>query len=107
MLCHKCGVEVPDDSNFCPKCGVFVGDVSRERFSVNSEYLIGKVRELVKEGNVRRIIVRDEKENLLLDIPVTAGVLGALMTPWMAALGVITAMVTRCTIEVERKEEEE
>jgi len=104
MLCSNCGAEIPDDSNFCPKCGAPVKPLSKEEFSIASENLIEKVRELIREGNVRRIIVRDEKGNLLLDIPVTAGVIGALIAPWMAALGVITAMVTRCTIEVERRE---
>ena len=64
---------------------------------------IKRVQELLHEGNVTRIRVKDEKGNQLLEIPATVGVVGALLAPWMAALGVIAAIATRCTVVVERR----
>ena len=89
---------------FCPSCGTAVGKVVMEEFSVSSEDLVGKVKQLIHEGNITRIIIKDEKGNILLEIPATVGVVGALLDPWLAALGVIAALVTRCTIAVERRE---
>jgi hypothetical protein len=53
---------------------------------------------------VRRIIVKDENDRLLLEIPVTIGVIGALIAPWLAALGAIAALAVRCKIIVEKRE---
>ena len=63
-----------------------------------------KIKDLLHEGNVSRIIVRDEQGKLLLDLPATAGLIGAVLAPWLAAVGAIAALVTRCKISVERKE---
>ncbi len=73
----------------------------RERFQVQGHELVERVKELIREGNVTRIKVRHD-DKILLEIPVTLGAIGALLLPSLAALGVIAAMVTRCTIEVER-----
>ena len=51
-----------------------------------------------------RVIVKDEKDKVLLEIPATVGVIGAFLVPWLAALGVIAALVTNCRIVVERRE---
>ncbi len=102
--CEKCGRELSESAKFCPSCGVRVGKIIKEEFSVSSEDLIKKVRELIHEGNIRRIIVKDEAGKNLLEIPVTVGVLGALIAPYLAALGVIAALATKCTIVIERKE---
>lgn len=59
---------------------------------------------MIKEGNVRRIIVKNEKGENVFEIPVTVGVIGAFLMPWMAALGVIAAMAANYKIVVERKE---
>ncbi len=75
-----------------------------EEFSVGSDELVKKVKTLLHEGNVRRIIVRDEQGKVLLEIPVTAGLIGAVLAPWLAAVGAIAALVSRCNISVERKE---
>ncbi|MCP8323921.1 MAG: DUF4342 domain-containing protein [Candidatus Methylarchaceae archaeon HK02M2] len=72
--------------------------------SVSSDNLIEKVKELLHEGNVNRIIVKDDKGKVLLEIPATVGVIGVLLAPWLAALGAITALATNCKIIVERKE---
>jgi len=102
--CRKCGSELPEDANFCPKCGAPVRGVVKEEFSVPSSDLVRRVKELIHEGNVNRIVVKDEKGNLLLDIPVTAGLVGTLLAPWLAALGVIAALFTKCAITIERRE---
>ncbi len=63
-----------------------------------------RVKELLHEGNVTRIIVKDISDKVLLEIPATVGVVGAVLAPWFVALGVIAALVTNCKIIVERRE---
>jgi len=63
-----------------------------------------RVQQLLHEGNVTRVIVKDEEGKTLLEIPVTVGVIGVVVAPWLAALGVIAALVTNCRIIVERRE---
>jgi hypothetical protein len=62
------------------------------------------VRELLHEGNVTRVIIKDDGGKTLLEIPATVGVVGAVLAPWLIALGVITVLVTNCKIVVERRE---
>ena len=102
--CVKCGAELPGDARFCPSCGATVKKVVKEEFSISADNLVSKVKELIREGNVTRIIIRDEKGKTLLEIPATVGVVGAILAPWLAALGAIAALATRCTLAVERKE---
>jgi hypothetical protein len=64
-----------------------------------------KVKQLLHEGNVTRIIVKNEKGNVMPEIPVTVGVIGVLLAPWLAALGAIAALATNCTIVVERRKQ--
>ena len=80
--------------------------VRREEFSISGEALIEKIKELVHEGNIRRIIIKDKDDKVLIDIPLTVGVLGALVAPQLAALGAIAALVTDITIVVEIVEDE-
>ncbi len=102
--CQKCGAEVSEAARYCPSCGAPVGKTVREEFSVSAEDLIKRVKELIHEGNITRIIVKNEEGKTLLEIPATVGVIGAILAPWMAALGVIAALAARCTIVVERRE---
>lgn len=102
--CTSCGKELTDDMYYCPSCGASAKKVVREEFSVASDDLLKRIQDLIHEGNVNKIIVRNERDETLLEIPVTVGLVGALIAPWLAALGVITAMVTRCKIIVERRE---
>ncbi len=74
-----------------------------ERITVSGSELIARVRELIREGNVNRIVVK-RRERVLMDIPVTVGAVGAVLMPYLAALGVIAALATRCTLEVERRQ---
>jgi CBS domain-containing protein len=102
--CSKCGEKVKDEDKFCAVCGTPVARVVREEFTVSSDDLIEKVKQLLHEGNITRIIVKDDKGKTLLEIPATVGVIGAVLAPWLAALGVIAAFATNCRIVVERKE---
>ncbi|MEI8007706.1 MAG: DUF4342 domain-containing protein [Bacteroidota bacterium] len=79
----------------------------KEEFQVKAEELVVKVRQLIHEGNVRRLIIKDETGKVYLEIPVTVGVIGALIAPMLAAVGAIAAMVANLKIEVIRNEEPE
>lgn len=102
--CWKCGARLNDEDKFCSICGAAKAKVTREEFTVSSADLIEKVKQLLHEGNVTRIIVKDEKGKVMLEIPATVGVIGALLAPWLAALGAIAALATKCKIVVERRE---
>lgn len=104
IYCSKCGARLKEDDKFCYACGASVVKVVREEFTVSSDNLIEKVKELLHEGNVTRIIVKDDEGKVLLEIPATIGVIGAIIAPWLAALGVIAALATNCRIVVERRE---
>jgi hypothetical protein len=76
---------------------------SKEQFKVYGHELVKKIKELIKEGNIRRIIIKNEKEKVMMEIPVTFVVIGAFFAPVLAAVGALAALMTKCTIEVERK----
>ncbi len=103
-FCGKCGSESDKGDKFCSNCGNSLQQTFVEEFSVAADDLVVKVKELIHEGNVRRIVVKDETGKTLIEIPVTIGVVGALLAPWLAALGAIAAFVTNCTIVVVRSE---
>lgn len=74
-----------------------------EEFKVEGKRVIKKVKELIKEGNVRKIVVKDNKGKVILSLPVNAGVLGAIFVPPLIVVGAVAALITECTITVERK----
>ena len=74
-----------------------------ERYSTRGEHLLARVKELIREGNVRRIIIRNEEGAAIVEVPLTIGVVGAALAPALAAIGAIAALVTDCSIEVERQ----
>lgn len=76
-----------------------------EEFTVNGEELLAKVKSLINEGNIRRLIIKDADGKTLVELPVTIGVVGAILAPMLAAVGAIAALVTKCTIVVERRED--
>lgn len=76
---------------------------STEEFTISGESLVAKVKELVQEGNIRRIIIKNERDETLIELPVTVAAVGALLVPALAAVGTIAALVTKCTIVVERR----
>jgi len=102
--CVKCGAKLDEGDKFCSSCGTPVEKVNSEEYSVASDNLIERVKELLHEGNVTRIIVKNEKGEVLLEIPATVGVIGVLLVPWLAALGAIAALATNCKIVVQRRE---
>jgi len=104
VYCSKCGTKLTEDSIFCSSCGAKVEKVTTEEYSVDSDNLIERVKELLHEGNVTRIIVKNEKGDTLLEIPATVGVIGVVLVPWLAALGAIAALATKCKIVVEKRE---
>ncbi len=75
--------------------------VRREEYRVSGDALMEKVKELIHEGNIRRIIIKDKDDKTLLDIPLTIGVLGVLVAPQLAALGALAALVGDATVVVE------
>jgi hypothetical protein len=77
-----------------------------EDIKVDGEELLAKVRELIHEGNVRRVIIKNGEGTVLIEIPLTLGVAGAVILPTLAAVGAIAALVTDCSITVERRVEE-
>jgi hypothetical protein len=79
--------------------------MTKESFSLHGENLLKKVKELISEGNVRKITINDKSGKELASFPLTVGVVGALLLPTMAAVGAIAALVTECSITVERDEE--
>ena len=76
---------------------------SKEQIKVYGTELVSKVKELVKEGNVRRIIIKGDHNKVLMEIPVTVAVIGTVFAPVLAAVGAMAALISKCTIEVERK----
>ena len=75
----------------------------QESFKVDGEMLLKKVKELIKEGNVRTIKILNKDGRELLVIPLTLGLVGAVIAPVLAAVGAVAALVTECTIVVERR----
>ena len=76
---------------------------TKEEFKVSGEEVLKKVKEIVKKGNARRIIIKNEKGKTLIEIPLTVGVVGAVLLPVFAAVGAIAALLTSCTIVVEKR----
>ncbi len=75
-----------------------------EEFSVNGEQLLAKVKELLREGNIRRVMIKDKSGKVLVEFPLTIGVVGAVLAPTLAAVGAVAALVTEATIVVEKTE---
>lgn len=73
-----------------------------EEFEVNGDELLAKIKELAHEGNIRRVIIRNEKGRTLVDIPLSFGVVGVLLAPQLAAIGAIAALLSHGTILVEK-----
>ncbi len=77
-------------------------EVRTEEYQVSGEILVAKVKEVVHEGNIRRIIIKNEEGKTLIEVPLTLGVVGAVLLPVWAAIGSIAALVANCTIVVEK-----
>src|SRR5580704_19574300 len=77
-----------------------------EEFKIKSQDLVDKVKGILHEGNVRRIILKDEKGHTYLEIPLSIAAMGVLAAPLLAGLGAIAALVSNFTLVVERSEDE-
>lgn len=75
--------------------------VRKQRLEVAGEKLLAKVRELVREGNVRRITIKDGRGRVVLEVPLNVGVVGALLRPTWVAIGAVAALASRHTLVVE------
>ena len=73
----------------------------KEEFKITGEQLVSEIKRLINEGNVRRIVIK-QGDKTLIEIPLTLGVIGVLLVPVWAAIGAIAALVTECTIIVEK-----
>jgi hypothetical protein len=79
---------------------------NHESFKVSADELLSKVKEIIKEGNARKIIIKNEKEEIIMEFPLTIGAIGVVLAPVFAAVGAIAALATDCTIIVEKKEKQ-
>jgi len=77
---------------------------TKESFNINGEQLLKKVKELIKEGNIRKITILDKSGKELMAFPLTVGVVGAVFASVLAAIGALAALIGECTITVERDE---
>ncbi|MEK7187755.1 MAG: DUF4342 domain-containing protein [Patescibacteria group bacterium] len=74
-----------------------------EEFVISGDEVMAKIKEIIKAGNARRIIIKNEAGDSVIEIPLTLGAVGALLLPTLAAIGAVAALVTKCTIVVVRK----
>jgi hypothetical protein len=78
----------------------------QESFKVSGDEILTKIKEIIKEGNARRIIIKNEKDEIIMEFPLTVGAIGIVLAPIFAAVGTLTALATKCTIIVEKKVDE-
>ena len=78
-------------------------NTKKESFTINGEKLLEKVKELIREGNIRKITITDKSGKDLMTFPLTFGVVGTLIAPVLAAIGALAALIGECTITVERE----
>jgi hypothetical protein len=73
-----------------------------QEFTLSGDEVVAKVKELIHEGNIRRLTIKNEEGRTMLEVPLTIGLIGAALLPILAAIGAAAALATRCTIVVER-----
>lgn len=74
-----------------------------EEFNVRGNEVVSKVKEIISEGNARRIIIKNNEGKSVMELPLTIGLLGVLAAPYLTAVGAIAAVLSSCTIEVKKK----
>jgi hypothetical protein len=79
-------------------------NTTTEQYQLTGEDVITKIKQIVHEGNVRRVLIKNAEGQVIVEFPLTVGVVGAALAPMWAAVGAIVALVTDCTIEIERRE---
>ncbi len=80
---------------------------NHESFKVSGDEILTKVKEIIKEGNARKIIIKNDKEEIIMEFPLTIGAIGVVLAPIFAAVGTLAALATNCTIVVEKRSNEE
>lgn len=80
---------------------------NHESFKVSGDEILTKVKEIIKEGNARRIIIKNDKDETIMEFPLTIGAIGVVLAPIFAAVGTLTALATNCTIIVEKRNNED
>lgn len=80
-------------------------NMTKESFATHGENLLKKVKELIAEGNIRKISIHDKEGKEIMSLPLTFGVVGAVFAPVLAAVGALAALIGECTITVERAAE--
>ncbi|HEV8083159.1 MAG TPA: DUF4342 domain-containing protein [Chitinophagaceae bacterium] len=75
----------------------------KETFKIKGEHLLNKVKELIEEGNTRKITIHDKEGKELMSFPLTLGVVGTFFAPILAAVGALAALIGECTITVEKE----
>jgi hypothetical protein len=80
---------------------------NHESFKVSGDEILSKVKEIIKEGNARKIIIKNDKDETIMEFPLTIGAIGVVLAPIFAAVGALTALATHCTIIVEKRNSEE
>ncbi len=79
--------------------------MKREEFKVNGEELVSKVKSLINEGNIQKIIIKNKDGKTIIELPLTIGAIGAVLAPSLAAVGAVAALLTECTLIIERAEQ--
>ena len=79
--------------------------MKREEFKVNGEELVSKVKSLINEGNIRKIIIKNKDGKTINELTLTIGAIGAVLAPSLAAVGAVAALLTECTLIIERAEQ--
>lgn len=77
-------------------------DYRTEEFHINGEELLAKIKELIHEGNIRRVIIKNKDGKVLIEFPMTLGVVGAVLAPTLAAVGAVAALIGEATVVVEK-----
>ena len=79
---------------------------NHESYKVSGDEILSKVKEIIKEGNARKIIIKNEKDEIIMEFPLTIGAIGVVLAPIFAAVGTLAALATHCTIIVEKRNNE-
>ncbi len=83
-----------------------MSEYKTEEFHINGEELLAKIKELIHQGNIRRIIIKNRDGKTMIEFPMTLGVVGAVLAPTLAAVGAVAALIGEATVVVEKKAED-
>ncbi|MDD5456408.1 MAG: DUF4342 domain-containing protein [Candidatus Margulisbacteria bacterium] len=84
-----------------------MSEQNKEEYKINGDMLLKKIKELIHEGNIRKITIKDREGHIIITLPLTVGVVGAMLAPALAAVGAVAALLTECTILVERAQDKD